>query len=226
MKIFIKSSLFILCLLLITTTGRAETLELDVAKDTFGGSNRRNRNSGGSPSLYMAHSPLLRTLTAFDLSGVTNRIIGAELVLQPDNTNDRPLNMVVCPMVNTAFNATWIEGSGALGARGRNALVGEATFSRSAFPDVPWESADGDALTGLEDERLWMPPAARLNGISWKAGSAITMPLNAVPLLEKIRESETPIITFGLWGTSGNGHYTFSSKESGQGASLVLTLEE
>lgn len=203
----------------------AESLELTAAKDTFGRSNQRNQNSGGSPVLYIAHNSMLRATVAFDLSSVTNKILGAELVLHQQDTNENPISLIVSPMVYTPHNAAWKEGTGALGTKGRNAKVGEATFSRSAYPDLPWENDNEKALDGMEDSGLWQAPVGRLQNQSWHEGEDVRMKLDAAALLEKSRESKDPIVTFGIWGTQGNGYYGIAAKESGNAPKLILTLE-
>lgn len=216
----------ILCLLLCLVSASAETVELEAAKDNFGRTNRRNQNSGGNPVLFLAHSPMLRSIIAFDLSSVTNEILSAELVFETANTQARPIDLVIAPMVYTVNNAKWQEGTGANGAQGRNAMVGESTFSRRAFPDEPWETASGAPATGLGDDGLWEYPLIRLRSQTWNQGYLLQMKLDAAALLETIRNADKPVITFGIWGVAGNGHYAIASKESGRGPRLILTLKE
>lgn len=200
-------------------------LAIEVSKDNFGRSNERNQNSGGSGNLYIAHTSALRAIVAFDLSAATNTILSAELVLTMASTNDKPASLVVAPMVFTEKNAVWKEGTGAMGMVGRNAAAGESTYSRSAFPDVAWESAVGKAATGLGDNALWLSPIARLNNQVWTDGGTIRIKIADVGLLETIRNSGKPVVTLGLWGAGGNGYYAIAAKESGKGARLVLELK-
>ncbi len=207
-----------------TCAGEQQTVKC--TKDTFGRSNERNQNSGGSEVLYVAHNSMLRALFAFDLSGVTNQVVGAELVLQPADSNEKPLSMVVSPMTYTKSNAAWREGSGARGTTGRNAISGEATFSRCSFPDGPWETAAGKSERGLDDPALWLLPISRINRQSWVQGAEIRLKLESVSFLEACRKSGRNLVTFGLWGVGGGGYYGIASKESGNGPSLVLTLNK
>ncbi|MBN2163440.1 MAG: hypothetical protein JXR25_01025 [Pontiellaceae bacterium] len=223
MKTSILYSLLIL--LAAAMVSPAETLEIKVAKDTFGRSNERNQNSGASADLYMAHSPVVRTLIGFDLSSVTNRILFAELRLNMQNDNPRAMSFQAVPMVSTPVNSTWKEGAGSRGSQGRNALQGEVTFSCCSFPDVPWQTAMGRDARGLDDSSLWLSPVARQSVTEWKAGGQVLLKLSTVDWLEKIRTSKMPVVTLGLWGTSGNGYYVIASKESGAGPVLVLTVE-
>ena len=219
----------VLCSLLIlfaaAVVSPAETLEIKAAKDTFGRSNERNQNSGASADLYLAHSSMVRTLIGFDLSSVTNRILSAELRLNMQNDNPRAMSFQVVPMVSTPVNSNWKEGAGSRGSQGRNAQQGEATFSCCIFPDVPWQTAMGRDARGLDDSSLWLSPVARQSVTEWKAGGQVLLKISTVDWLEKIRTSNVPIATLGLWGTSGNGYYIIASKESGAGPVLVLTVE-
>ncbi len=204
----------------------AGELDLKAAKDTFGRSNQRIRNNGAAPHLLVAHAPSVRSLIAFDLSTVTNRIGSASLRIRMANAVERPVSLVLAPMVRTSANDVWGEGSGNLGMQGRNALVGEATYARSAYPGTQWQASDGTVLDDLGDGRLWLAPVARIDGIEWKEGESVDLEISDVRLLEAIRTSSGPSITFGLWGTSGNGLYAIGSKESGGGPVLHLELEE
>ncbi|RKX33544.1 MAG: hypothetical protein DRP64_20850 [Verrucomicrobia bacterium] len=204
----------------------AEELMLAASKDTFARGNKRNRNSGASEELLIAHMPNVRTLIAFDLSGITNEISGVVLQFRQHNSMPDKIDMVVAPMVNTSNNVAWGEGLGNLGAQGQNSRPGEACYAFSAFRDVPWESAAGDGLVDLGDSSLWKSPVATLNGLGWEKGTWVRVPIYDVALLEKIRKSETPTITFGLWGRAGNGLYSISSNNSEWPATLNLDLKE
>lgn len=204
----------------------AEPLELTASKDTFGRSSERNRNSGASEQLLIAHAPNVRTLIAFDLSVVTNEISGAEFCFRQHNSMSDPVSLVVAAMANTSHNVAWGEGAGNLGVRGQNARAGEACYAFSAFRDVPWETLTGDAVENLGNAKLWKPPVATLNRLEWEAGNWVRVPIPDVVLLEKIRKSGTPTITFGVWGKAGNGLYSISSNNSQWPAVLQLDLKE
>ncbi len=223
-----KSIAVFICLLICLSCvpqGFAETVTLPAAKDAFGRSNERNTNSGASPDLYVAHSPMFRALVSFDLSSVTNRILSAELCLTPRNDNDTALKLQLAPMVYTSQNAGWKEGAGSRGAQGRNAMSGEATFSRCAYPDVAWERSVGVPSRGLDDSALWMTSIATTVPV-WKSAEVVRLKLNTVSWLEKIRSAQKPVATFGLWGSGGKGFYIIASKESGQAPVLVLVTED
>lgn len=204
----------------------AEPLELTASKDTFGRSNERNRNSGGSEFLLIAQAPSVRTLVAFDLSTVTNEISGAEFRFRPHKSSPNSVNVVVAPMVNTANNTAWGEGRGNLGVQGQNSLSGEACYAFSAFRDVPWESAPGVPVVNLGDSKLWRSPFIVLKGITWEEGGWIHISIKDTALLEQVRNSKTPEVTFGVWGEAGNGLYYISSKDSNWPPVLLLNLKE
>lgn len=209
-----------------TSFGGSSTLVLKASKDNFGRSNKRNRNNGASEKLSIAHAPNIRTLIAFDLSSVTNEIVGAELRFRQHNSMPDKISLVVAPMVSTTNNAAWGEGSGNLGVGGLNAQSGESCYAYSAFRTVPWESANGDPLVNLGDPKLWQPSVATLKGLKWQENQWVTAPIKNASLLEKARKSETPTLTFGLWGNAGNGLYFISSRNSQWAPELHLTLKE
>ncbi|RKX46964.1 MAG: hypothetical protein DRP64_02365 [Verrucomicrobia bacterium] len=215
-----------LVVLMLAGTVFSKELMLAASKDTFGRSNRRNRNSGASEQLLIAHVPNVRTLIAFDLSGITNEISGVQLQFRQHNSMPDKIDMVVAPMVNTSNNAAWSEGQGNLGTQGQNSRPGEACYAFSAFRDVPWESAAGDGLVDLADSMLWKSPVATVNGLGWEKGTWVRVPINDVALLEKTRKSKTPTITFGVWGKAGDGLYSISSNNSDWPAVLLLDLKE
>lgn len=203
-----------------------ESVELTAAKDTFGRSNERTGNSGGSAQLIVAHAPNIRSIVAFDLSSVTNEIVSAEFRFRIDNTMPEPVSLVVAPMVQTQANSAWGEGAGTLGVQGQNARPGESCYARSMFPDTSWESAPGSTVEDLGDPALWLPPVAQLKRLKWTDGEWVAVPVGDVAMLEKIRASDDRVVTFGLWGTGGNGIYSLRSKESGDAPTLVLGLKE
>ena len=206
--------------------GGPELSVLKTTKDNFGRSNKRNRNNGASESLAIAHAPNIRTIIAFDLSSITNEIVSAELRIHQHNTMKGKTTLIVAPLVNTSNNVAWTEGVGNLGAGGQNARPGESCYAYSAFRDVPWESATGKPVVNLGDAKLWDSPVAVLNGLRWEEDRWIRIPVNDVAVLETIRTSETPTITFGFWGKAGNGLYLISSRNSQWAAELHLTLKE
>lgn len=220
-----KQTLLMLLLSVAAMTACGRELELTPAKDSFGRSNLRNKNNGAFPHLVIGSGPGVRSLTGFDLSGVTNEITSAELLICMQGTNEVPVELVVAPMAFTAGNAAWKEGGGSLGLTGRNARLGEATFSWRAFRDKPWEAADGSAVDHLMDSGVWKDPVFNRQ-IQWLDGGWIRIPLTDMQLLETVRTSETPIFTLGLWGTSGNGFYLLGSKESARPPRLMLTLKK
>ncbi len=200
-------------------------LVLKASKDNFARSNYQIRNSGASANLYIAHTPNIRTLIAFDLSEVTNEIVRAEFRFHQQDSNPAAVSVVVAPMVASTHNAAWGEGRGNLGTRGQNVRPGDSCYARSAFRDVHWESASGAELQNLAASSLWKPPVATLKGLEWKK-EWVSIDLDIVALLEKTRTSKNPIITFGVWGTSGDGLYAISSRETQWPAELRLTLKK
>ncbi len=226
MKLRFKSAFAVS--LLLAFAGRAATtnIVLEVSKDTFARSNDPNRNSGASEQLLIAHNPMLKTLIGFDLSAVTNEIQSAELIFHIKNTMPQAVSVVIAPMVRTENNLKWEEGKGALGTKGQNARIGEASYLWSYFRDVYWETAPGvPAEQGLLDPRLWGSPIARLNNMKWEEGELVTVEIDDIGLLKEAAKSKQKTVTFGIWGTSGNGLYAISSKESGSGAKLNLTVK-
>jgi hypothetical protein len=129
-------------------------------------------------------------------------------------------------MADTKINAGWKEGSGALGAQGRNSLPGESCYAWRAFPDIPWESDSGVPVPDLGSSKLWKSPVADLRNLQWQEGNWVEIKVDAIEMLNKARISKIPVFTLGLWGTSGNGYYAINSRESGHEPELVLTLEE
>jgi hypothetical protein len=204
----------------------AEERVLSAMKDSFGRSQERTRNSGASQELYVAHASSVRTIIAYDLSSVTNRITAATLRFQQKTSMSSAVALTIAPMVQTDNNLKWNEGSGGLGTKGQNARPGESCYGWSAFSSVPWENSDGAAVTDLASEGLWGAPLVRNKSLSWEDGAWVEIKITNLEALDAIRESEHPILTLGLWGTSGSGLYAFASKESGRGPELVLVLEE
>lgn len=202
-------------------------LELKASKDTFMRSNKTSRNNGGSSLLFLTQTPMARTIMAFDLSGVTNEVLSAELQFCQDNTvSERsPLDIVICPMAQTPNNAAWGEGHGNLAIKGHPAQVGDATFVFSSFNGVQWESAGGKSLTFISDSKLWKSPVADLKNLVWKENNWIKVPIDA-KLIEQIRTSQIPQLTLGIWGTGGGREfYYLRSKESNNSPKLVLELK-
>lgn len=203
----------------------AEPLVLTAAKDSFGRSNERSCNSGASSVLYLSESSNIRTLIAFDLSEITNKIESAVFRFQQQSSSDDPLVLTVAPMVQTKRNAAWKEGRGALGAKGQNASEGESCYGWSAFPDTPWEYDVDKTVVDLADKRLWKQPLISAKKTAWVADEWVEITVSDLALLEAIRESDNPVLTLGLWGTAGREYYAIHSKESGKAPELVLTLE-
>lgn len=202
---------------------------LNAEKDTYGRSNKRNRNNGGSPQLLILPTSSSRAIISFDLSGITNEIVSAEFQFRQDNTMKKSevLDLVVAPMVYTKSNAAWNEGTKGVGTRGMPATVGDSTYMWCSFRDVPWEAAEGKGVAGFAESSLWEAPVATLKKQVWSAGAWVSVPLTSVGELEKVRESELPFYTLGLWGVGGNnGFYFISSKQSGHAPKLVLQLKE
>ena len=212
--------------LVLAATG--ESVALKASKDMFARSNESYRNSGGNQQLLVAHVPYIRSLVAFDLSDVTNRIVKASFRFQQQSNVPDAVDLTVARMVQTAHNSAWEEGAGGtgtLGVKGRTALDGEATYACRAFPDVQWERESDKPVPDLGDDRLWETPLAILSGLEWKQNAWVEIKIDDVQFLEMLRTSENPILTLGLWGTSGNGLYAIKSKESGTAPELVLALD-
>lgn len=205
---------------------RAEPTVLKASKDSFGRSNQPHCNSGASPILYIAQAPNIRTIIGFDLSVVTNRILNATFRFQQKNSADQEIALTVAPMVQTTNNAAWKEGGGSLGAIGQNAQLGESCYGWCGYPDTQWEDASGAPVTDLGSPQLWGTPLVSNEAQSWEDGQWVEIPIKNIHLLETIRTSNDPILTLGLWGTSGSGMYAIASKESGNAPELVLVLQE
>jgi hypothetical protein len=219
----------ILCSTVLSEEEKTENpvLELEASKDTFMRSNKKHRNNGASPQLFLMQTPMARAIISFDLSGVTNEVLSAEFQICQDNTvsEHKRLDLIICPMVQTDNNAAWGEGQGNLAIGGHPAQIGEATFVHSAFNTIKWESADGNALAFVTDSKLWKSSAADLKNVAWKEGNWIKAPINTT-LVEDIRTSKTQQLTLGIWGTGGGREfYYLRSKESGDAPKLVLELK-
>ncbi len=221
-KIFLSG---LILAMLVGMTGAEEQI-LKASKDTFGRSNKQNHNSGANEYLLIANAPNIRTLIAFDLSGITKEITHAELRFRSHNTLPDKISMQVAPMVNTPHNVAWGEGGGALGAQGQNARLGEACYTYSSFRDIPWESEEGKPVAHLSDSNLWKSPVAVLDPLDWQEKGWISIPINDSTLLEDIRNSKMQTITFGLWGKKGKGLYLISSNNSPWPPELHLQLKE
>ncbi|MDF7800617.1 hypothetical protein P4C99_14160 [Pontiellaceae bacterium B1224] len=201
-------------------------VELTASKDTFARSTDRNSNSGASEYIMLAPMPGTIGLIAFDLSSITNEIISAEVLFRIHESSRTPLSLMVSPLVYNEMNPKWIEGTGNLGIRGQNATIGEATFQWRAFRDQPWQDNDGEKVVNLMSSDLWNPPIHTFSSVNWDEGIWLSAPMDDPALLEEIRTNDLPTVTFGIWGTSGNGVYKVSAKESGHPAKLSLTLKE
>ncbi len=226
MKSSAKFQVFIFCLGGLLCSAGAAELTLKASKDTFGRSQERNRNSGASTVLYVAHAPSVRAVVSYDLSSVTNRIRAARFRFHQKTSMPRAILLTIAPMVQTAHNDQWLEGSGALGARGQNARPGESCYDWSAFPAVAWENSTGLPVADLGAEGLWGAPLVANRSQPWEDGAWVEIQLTNPGWLETIRQSKQPVLTLGLWGTGGNGMYAFASKESGRGPELILVTEE
>lgn len=205
----------------------AEELTLEATKDSFFRANNKSRNNGASPQLLLFETPISRSVISFDFSGVTNEIESAELQFRQGNTiRDRyALSFTVAPMVSTTNNAAWVEGNGNVALKGNPAKVGESTFLKSSFSKNDWEYAPGRGVFSLADDKLWEQPIAQLKDVVWTEGNWVTIRVDAAQL-ETVRNSDLPVYTVGIWGTSGKGLYYISSKESGFSPKLVLQLKE
>ena len=223
---YLKTACLSVMLTALSSHGVPEELILEASKDSFARGNDRIRNSGASEYLLLLSMPHVKSMVAFDFSGITNEIVSAEFQFQQHNSVADPINLVIAPMVNTENNAGWVEGKGAFGNKGQYAQPGESCYLWRASPDALWESASGSTLEGMGDSKLWKSAVATLNHLEWAEGTLVKVPVIDIAFLEEVRESETPIVTFGLWGTAGNGFYQISSKESGKTPVLILTLKE
>lgn len=217
-----------LCVLMSSSFAGGEDLnvELTTIKDTFARSTDRNGNSGANEYIMLAPTPGSIGLVAFDLSSVTNEITSAAFSFRIHESSRTPLSLTVSPMVHNKNNPKWIEGTGNWGIRGQNAALAEVTFQWRAFRDRPWEDENGKTVVNLMSSDLWKSPIEKRSSVKWDAGSWISIQLDDPAVLEEIRTSEFPTVTFGIWGTSGNGVYKVSSKEAGYPARLSLTVKE
>ncbi len=203
-----------------------EDLELKASKDTFVRSSEHANNNGASPTLYVAYAPNFRALVAFDLEGVTNRILKATFRFQQQESMSDPISLTVAPLAQTKNNTAWGEGGASVGAIGVNAQPGESCYGWSAFPDVKWEGPSGRAVQSVGNPKIWEAPLISKQRMAWKKGEWVQIDVENIQLLEDIRLSENPVLTLGMWGTDGNGLYPISSKESGSAAQLILEIEE
>jgi len=214
----------VLGILVACATAQSRELIIEASKDTFARSNDQNQNSGGSEYLLIAHLPSVISIAGFDLSSVTNEIRNASFSFRMHADAEVPVDALISPMVRTPGNMKWQEGTGALGVQGRNARVGEATFRQRSFPEQFWEAASGRDVVNLMARPLWDRPLGNISGVRWKQGEWVTLPIRDIALLEQVRTSDVPMLTLGIWGTSGNGLYRISSKESGYAPRLILEV--
>ncbi|MDF7806074.1 hypothetical protein P4E94_01405 [Pontiellaceae bacterium B12219] len=199
-------------------------IELEAAKDNFARSSVRNGNSGANPEMFIVPVREMVALIAFDLSAVTNEIVSASFSFRIMETNDQPISLTVAPMVAGTNNASWVEGTGNLGALGQNATLGESTYQWRSFRDASWEDQAGKPVLNLADPKLWNTPIARKMSVDWIEGNWVTVSISDLSFLEEIIEGGSKIVTFGLWGTAGNEFYRINARESGEPARLVLKL--
>jgi len=216
--------IFMSALVGLTAIGEETIVELTTSKDTFGRSNERNANSGTTPLLLLAPVPGVTTLIGFDLTTVTNENTSAEFSFRIQEDNRTPLTISIASMAHNEKNGKWVEGQGNLGIRGQNAQIGEATFQWRAFRDRAWLSGENKNVRNLSDSKLWNELTS-ISSIDWRAGEWITVKMGNAAFLEDIRNHEIKTVTFGIWGTSGNGVYKLDSKESGHPAKLKLTVK-
>lgn len=211
-------------LVVLSGSGFAEELTLTAEKDSFARGNDRNRNSGANAYLLIMQVPHVRSFVSFDLAGITNKIESVEFRFRMHNDVESSIGFVVAPMVSTPNNAAWGEGKGAYGNKGLYAQPGDSCYVYSAFDTVPWESESGAPLVNMAESSLWKT-SIPVNNVEWEEGEWVSVKLTDLKMLEELCESESPMLTLGLWGTSGNGYYHISSKESGYAPELILTLK-
>jgi hypothetical protein len=204
--------------------GEELKIELETVKDNFARSSVRNGNSGASPELFIVPVPEMVALIAFDLSSVTNEIVSAEFSFRIMKANAQPISLVVAPMAATDNNASWVEGTGNLGALGQNATLGESTYQWRSFRDYSWEDQAGKPVVNLKDSKLWNTPVAKNLSVDWVEGNWVTVSIDDLSFFDEILKGDIKVVTFGLWGTAGNEFYSINAKESGEPARLVLTL--
>jgi len=198
---------------------------LPASQDNTLRANNRTRNNGSNRLLYIARSPAARVIIAFDLSLITNEVEEAVFRFrQQRNANDSP-DMIIAPMVYTENNASWKEGLGDGGMNGQNARLGESCWAFSVYKSVPWEDADGKPLRDVNEPRLWANPVARLEAVPWVEGRWVEVKIPA-SLVETVRKRKKPVLTLGLWGTSGTGYYFINSRNSSYSPELVLKIKE
>jgi hypothetical protein len=222
-----KKTIFIIMTALLGSTaafGEELEVQLDAVKDNFARSSVRNGNSGANSEMFIVSGPELVALIAFDLSSVTNEIVSAEFSFRIMKSNSQPISLTVAPMAAGENNASWVEGTGNLGALGQNATLGESTYQWRSFRDASWENEEGKSVVNLKDSKLWSTPIAKKMSVDWIEGNWVTVSIADLSFFEKILEGESKIVTFGLWGTAGNEFYSINAKESGKPARLVLKL--
>jgi len=204
-----------------------EIVVLTPKKDSTFRANKQLNNNGGNQKLYIAKVSYVRTLISFDLKEIipTNKIEKAELRIHLLNkTGKKPVSFTIQPMVQTTNNIAWGEGTGNLGVGGQKSRLGDANFIFSSSRDKKWESAEGKTVINLLDKSLWLSPITTFSNFEWKENEWLTVSLNAKNI-ESIRKSKLKIITFGLWGTSGDQYYFLSAKESSSPPQLRLVLK-
>lgn len=237
----LKISTLVLAFVLVASVfGETNVVELAALKDTFGRSYTRNANRGKSEYLMISSTPAVCSIIGFDLSSITNEIIAAEFSFcARDAEHKNALSFTIAPMVGNEQNNSWIEGTGFLNigenaheiqkseaANNRPARFGEPTFQWRAFRDKPWLNQDGKPVRNLMDQKLWYSTQSfSVEKGGWEAGRWIVCPIQDSELFEEIRKTAHPVVTIGIWGTSGKGSYLIHSREAGQAARLTLTLK-
>lgn len=211
----------------VTSLGEAEEIivTLKAEKDNVTRSNNRTRNNGANPVIYIARSPVARSIFSFDLQGITNEVESAVFRFRQHSTAKSASSFTVAPMVYTANNYAWGEGTGNLGLNGQNAGVGNSCWAASALTVHSWEDADGNPLSGIAEPALWKSSIAQKSNVAWEEGQWIEIEV-PVSLIEDARKREKASLTLGMWGTDGAEFYFISSNNSSWAPELVLQLKE
>ena len=177
---------------------------------------------GGADQLFVAFDEGIRGVLEFDLSGADLPITNAVLTLTQTAARTGTWDFSVYPMVYTANNYDWYEGTGtwifAATTNAPAATNGAACYKYrqdDATTPLAWEDGVGNPLANAGNSALWGAAIGSTSGTDSVAGRQLDFVLDA-SVLENFRTNGVGRITIGVWGPASfdNNNHFFASKES------------
>ncbi|MCF7817384.1 MAG: hypothetical protein K9M54_05835 [Kiritimatiellales bacterium] len=175
---------------------------------------------GGATQMFVHLDDAARGLLEFDLSGADFPITNAILTLTQTTTRTGEWTFNVYPMVYTANNYSWYEGTGtnifANNTQSPAASTGAACYQYrqgDATTPLAWEDESGSPLGNAGNAALWGAAIGSTTGTDSVVGRQLTFELDAAAL-ETFRTNGVGRITIGVWGPSTlDGNHLLASKE-------------